>query len=230
MEFDRSRVYSSVNADELKVGDKVIVAMSVQELRDEVEKGFNIVELEAVLPDHYIDRFSVHVIKKGDPELRQTALAYLVERKKNCTNCGEGKWDAEHKKILCDPVHCGNGNVVFRNQEVEVCEYWKPKTKKKAEPHYRPFKDTDELIKVWKEKSKQVHSDYSLTMPYIWVQDKDNDVGKAQHLITDFNVTMLNEDNDGYDVGITVNCVDMTLEDLFEHFEFLDGSPCGVEE
>ena len=113
MEFDRDRVYGAVNADELRAGDKVIVGDSLRFLRQEVEGDGYIETLKEVLDESHLQRFKAK------------------ERKENCTNCGEGRWDAEHKKILCDPVNCGNGNVVFRNQEIEVCEYWKPKTKQK---------------------------------------------------------------------------------------------------
>lgn len=126
MEFDRSRVYTSVNADELKAGDKVIVADSLGFLRQEVERGKYIEPLRKVLDESHLQRFKT-------PSGADWGLAYLVERKENCTNCKEGRWDAEHKKILCDPVNCGNGNVIFRNQEIEVCEYYKPKNKKEID-------------------------------------------------------------------------------------------------
>ncbi len=38
MEFDKSRVYTSVNADELKVGSKVIVGDNLLELKECVLK------------------------------------------------------------------------------------------------------------------------------------------------------------------------------------------------
>jgi actin-related protein len=38
MEFDKSRVYTSVNADELKVGSKVIVGDNLSELKEDVLK------------------------------------------------------------------------------------------------------------------------------------------------------------------------------------------------
>ena len=215
MEFDKSRVYSSVNADELRAGDKVIVADDMLTLKAKVLEGFNwyIVAITSILGEEWYGRFDID--KHNFP------LAYLVERAENCTNCGEGKWDAEHKKIYCDPVNCGNGNVVFRNQETEVCEYWKPKTKQKTENRCvtcAKSKNGGRGTCVLEE-SKQVHSDYSLTMPYIWVRTKN--AYKAELLIT------------GYEPGrniITVDNDDCDMEDLFKYFEFLDGSPCGVEE
>ena len=127
MEFDKSRCYSAINADELKPGDKVIVAQQLGNLKHQVgQKDFYVWTIKEIKGDTYSDRF---VTGNG-----AFPLAYLVERKENCTNCSEGKWDAKHQNILCDPVQCPNGNVVFRNQEVEVCEYWKPKTEKVEKP------------------------------------------------------------------------------------------------
>ena len=168
--------------------------------------------------------FSVQIIAlvqelkaKHETVTTEWLLAYLVERAENCTNCGEGKWDAEHKKILCDPVQCCSGNVVFKNHEIEVCEYWKPKTEQKAEKHYRPFKDTDELIKVWGEKGGKWQK-RELTMPHIWVQRKEAKT-KGQ-LITEI----------GDDLYVFMGKEGYNMTDLFIHFTFLDGSPCGVEE
>lgn len=254
MEFKKERVYSAVNADELRAGDKVIVADDLDTLKRCVKDNSPIDTLRMVGNEDYLFRFGVK------DNCVSFALAYLVERNENCTNCGNrgnsycscfirGKSDDELSRTFC-------GNYIrLGEQKAEKAPAWFVKglmdgsierTSDEAETpelislgngqyverkHYRPFRDTDELIKVWNKKLGYTDPTGSkLTEPYIWVQDKDNDVGKAQHLITDFNVTSLNEDNDEYDVGITVNCADMTLEDLFEHFEFLDGSPCGVEE
>lgn len=39
MEFDKSRIYTSVNADELRAGDKVIVANTLYDLRKNFSMG-----------------------------------------------------------------------------------------------------------------------------------------------------------------------------------------------
>ena len=79
MEFDKSRVYTVLNADELRAGDKVIMADSLDFLRQEVEGG-SISVLKGVLDDSHMRRF------RATAEV-EWALAYLVERKENCTNC-----------------------------------------------------------------------------------------------------------------------------------------------
>lgn len=78
MKFDKSRVYTSLNADELKAGDKVIVADCLDSLKFEVEKGAVIQELESIQNEMNDFRFVI--------ERYQYNLAYLVERAK------EKKW------------------------------------------------------------------------------------------------------------------------------------------
>ena len=79
MEFDKSRIYSAINADELKAGDKVIVADSIADLKEFVKDEGDVVELEDVYGENFKLRFKAnHTV---------FLLAYLVERKENCTNC-----------------------------------------------------------------------------------------------------------------------------------------------
>ena len=230
MEFCKDRVFTALNADELRAGDKVITAHCMADLKTWVEADAEPNVIELIQDETNTDRFTCKCFNSD--KTYSTSLAYLVERAENCTNCAEGRWDAEHQKILCDPVNCGNGNVVFRNHEIEVCEYWKPKTKrpelvslgngqyaekpKTTEKHYRPFKDTDELVKVWCDKGGKWQK-RELTMPHIWVCSKDK--YKSKDLITGFNAYAVS-------IGIEEN----SMQDLFKDYEFLDGSPCGVEE
>lgn len=61
MEFDKSRVYTALNADELEVGSMVIVADSVQGLKDRVNKSASdedyISRIGSILPETAIHRF-----------------------------------------------------------------------------------------------------------------------------------------------------------------------------
>ena len=71
MEFDKSRVYTALNADELKVGSKVIVAETLAHLKILLkERDAQI--LEKIRDESYACRF---VINNGVPFL----FAYLVE-------------------------------------------------------------------------------------------------------------------------------------------------------
>ena len=71
MEFNVSRVYSAVNADELKVGSKVIVADNLEELRAKVELDAKSEVLLGIEPDNRLYRFRT--------QYARDALAYLVE-------------------------------------------------------------------------------------------------------------------------------------------------------
>ena len=260
MEFQRERVYTALNADELKQGDKVIVARSLSLLKTAIENTEkHIKTLEKINNEEFAFRFVVNNTT--------FPLAYLVERKENCTNCGKtecsahsehddfkvavcSNWipkaepktepKAEKKCETCRFVNCGFKDFNHDNN----CDRWEAEKKcgdctadeicvegkkiykdascpyHRAEPHYRPFKDTDELIKVWGEKIGS--TDYwgkgaDLTMPLIWVRRKEANT-KGQ-LITNFG-----------DSCVVVSGVLEGMQTLFTDFTFLDGSVCGVEE
>ncbi len=74
MEFDKSRVYTAVNADELPIGSKCIFADSVYELYEKLkDKDVEsyIWNLTGILTDSYVDRFEA-----GETNY---CLAYLIE-------------------------------------------------------------------------------------------------------------------------------------------------------
>ena len=59
MEFDKSRVYTAVNADELRAGDKVIVANSLYYLKKQVEEDDVTDEIMYIATDTNDKRFRV---------------------------------------------------------------------------------------------------------------------------------------------------------------------------
>ena len=75
MEFYKSKVYTSVNADELKIGSMCIFANTIADLRnmvqDEDERHY-MSELTQVFPDSVVERF-----EQDDTEVY--AFAYLIE-------------------------------------------------------------------------------------------------------------------------------------------------------
>ncbi len=87
-----------------------------------------------------------------------------------------------------------------------------------AEEKYRPYKDTDELIEDWKERASAYGSAHfsknPMFCPSIWVKGSGSSICK--HLITDF-----------IDRNVTTYNYVWTLEELFEGFTYLDGTPCG---
>ena len=196
MEFDRNRVHTALNADELKAGDKVIVANTLKDLKSAVDTALYVYELTDILTESSEDRFFVND--------RCYLLAYLVEIRENCTNCG------------C--VHCWyREKHGIDEQRLHTCSR---RIEPKTEKHYRPFRDTDELIKVWCEYKCPAHNhrERGLTMPFIWVRRKDANT-KGQ-LITEF----------GDELHVSMGKEGYNMTDLWVYFTFLDGSPCGVEE
>ena len=191
MEFDKSRVYTALNADELKQGDKVITARCMADLKTWVEADAEPNIIELIQDETNTDRFTCKCY--GSNKTYDSPLAYLVERAENCTNCEEaGKEGGCRRHGEIDKILC--------------CDCYTPKTEQKAVPHYRPFKDTDELVKVWCDKGGKWQK-RELTMPHIWVRNKSD---SKVWLITEFDNRL--------------------LDYLFTNCEFLDGSPCGVEE
>ncbi len=94
MEFDKSRVYTAVNADELKIGSKVIVSDCMFNLRQYVNENKLAQVLEDIQPDYAIKRFVVSDVSCG------WNLAYLVsepeEKKLKWTDLKVG--DIVHEK------------------------------------------------------------------------------------------------------------------------------------
>ena len=82
---------------------------------------------------------------------------------------------------------------------------------------WRPFKDIKELKKEWDDKQglRFVHPE--LVEPVIWVREKQNSMSR---MIRDFD----------YNRGMVHIGHWCSLEYLFSTVEFLDGTPCGVEE
>lgn len=204
MEFDKAKVFTALNADELRKGDRVIVADNLATLKrcvKENDRGDTLYKVEDESGQY---RFGI--ISDGC-EIAFN-LAYLVERKEQkaaeiCVNC-------EH--------YSKHGGYCIKHDRStrydNVCPAYCLNTKQKAEKRYRPFEDTNELIKVWCERGGKWQK-RELTMPLIWVQKKDKH--KSIDLITGFS-----------QIAVSIGIEGNGMEDLFNEYEFLDGSPCGV--
>lgn len=77
MNFDKSRVYTAVNADELKVGSKVLVADNLETLKKKVDTDEGVQILKKVWGEDYEERFEV----EGLSFCYRYPLAYLVTEK-----------------------------------------------------------------------------------------------------------------------------------------------------
>ncbi len=89
----------------------------------------------------------------------------------------------------------------------------------KEQKRYRPFKDCDEMIEHYHKKYKSaVGCDIyfpPLYKPNIWVREKDTERDSLIVEYVPYGVTL----------GGEINRIG--LQELFDNFTFLDGSPCG---
>ena len=74
MKFDKTRVYTALNADELKVGSKVYVSDNIYYLKECVENNLESCVLAEVLLEKESNRFCI-----DDMINEQWQLAYLIE-------------------------------------------------------------------------------------------------------------------------------------------------------
>jgi hypothetical protein len=220
MEFDKSRCYSAINADELRAGDKVITARCMADLKTWVEADAEPNVIELIQDETNTNRFTCKCF--GSNKTYDTSLAYLVERAEPKT---------EHDCQSCKYKNCGFKYLNTKNE----CDKYEQKAEKHADynhceearkayacamtnacpnKHYRPFNDSNELIKVWMDGGKYDYKE----MPHIWVRYKMNQCGQMGILITKFEKNY---------VQIDGNMIAMHA--LMADYEFLDGSPCGVE-
>ena len=136
------------------------------------------------------------------------------------------------EKIKVMQAHIDGEYIEFRIKGEEVWEdcgipawNWqefeyriKPEEKK---PTYRPYKDTDEMIADFKERFKVNVPSYA--MPLIWLKYEG-----LYSKVNEYHLVTYYADNSECALGETM----YKIGELFNHFTYLDGSPCGklVEE
>lgn len=107
MEFDINRVYTAVNADEVKVGSKVICANTIKDLKRKVAEN-EITEIKGIKDDCYENRFSAWFDDDLlDDDLLGYALAYLVS-------------EPEEKKLKWTDLKIGD---VIRNKKLPFIKH-----------------------------------------------------------------------------------------------------------
>lgn len=79
----------------------------------------------------------------------------------------------------------------------------------KEEPKYRPYKDTEEMINDFCERSGAKRS--KMGKPFIWVKDGEN-----KYLILVFEKDK-----------VWTSFISFTMQELFETYTYCDGSPIG---
>lgn len=73
MEFDKSKVYTALNADELQIGSKCVFADCLADLKKYVKHNCNIYTLFKIRGEDWFDRFAVASFPDA------YSLAYLVD-------------------------------------------------------------------------------------------------------------------------------------------------------
>ena len=133
MEFDKSKVYTALNADELKIGSKVIVGDTVDALRNRVQNGTTPLTLSEIRRDSYERRFRVE--EYTEPE-SVFSFAYLVSEPEEkdwivylcrmhpdnyyLTACRSDTWEKVQKDY-------GAKTKLFEGTEEEVDEWYIPR-------------------------------------------------------------------------------------------------------
>ena len=114
MNFDKRKVYSSVNADELKAGDRVIVGDSIAILKEKLQGGIrNVVILKDVKPENFISRFEAD---------KYYSLAYLIteaslEEQMNDSGSPLCDFIINHSDFVIDLLDSVEDNNLLRSHE-----------------------------------------------------------------------------------------------------------------
>lgn len=102
MEFDKSKVYTALNADEVPIGSNGFVANSINELKDKVSRSdsFIVASITDVLDDTFAGRFMI------DSSTRSFPFFYLLKKpaeKKYCPYLDTNEMIFDFKKRFSQP-------------------------------------------------------------------------------------------------------------------------------
>lgn len=221
MEFDKSRIYTAFNADDLAIGSICIFGFTVADLEkwetvgdfldgdlenwEKANEILNISKVSEILPKDIACRF-------GAKDGMEYALAYQICPPENAVAF------IEEKKGLDIEIFDEKEKVWRKTSSPSEADFFKFKFRVAADNfEYIAYKDTNELIDDWKSKigwKARTSEIANLTLPIIWIRDK---VNKVRYSVLAFN-----------DTSVACFLKVYSMEDLLKDFEFLDGSPCGV--
>lgn len=143
MKFDKNRVYTALNADELKLGDKVFLADTIAYLKTLVRVEGHMMEIDYIAGEDSKNRF----YSKENDEIYSYNLAYLVERK------GENKDEIINKlenEIEELKAHCrAVDDVNAKMKNCTNCKY-----ASREEGHYDKCDECDSEYSEWELKEK----------------------------------------------------------------------------
>ncbi len=220
MNFDKRKVYTAVNADELHEGDLVFATDILSWLRTEVEgaeKEYDPMPIAAIKSEEAECRFSFSV---GEADTVDYALVYLVCPARNAE--AYRAWQ-QGKAVEMQLSSDDCWTSVVPDFPKTMNDFWfrnnvRVKQKKPPAPSYRPYESVSELVSDFKKRFDTHTPKYA--MPLIWVKKRGN--SKKTKLITAFN----ERENLVYLDGGEV----YDMDGLYKDYIFLDGTPCGVKE
>lgn len=239
MKFDKSKVYTALNADEVKVGSKGLFADDIGNLRDMVINREPLLYVKEVRNDYYQYRF------KSD-EINEFALFYLVEgpeeegpEEEEPKEVTAAEWDNRPRimKVWDDNYSkATKGKVIYIASTDETtlpvitfvslsgttaghvvcykhCAEIAATKEVKAEKSYRPYNKAKEFIADYKERFCSHCSNDSI--PAIWVK---NVMGALKQVIS---IT---------DKSVRVNGEPVSYFSFLDAYTYPDDTPCGMEE
>ena len=154
--------------------------------------------------------------RKKTKQLLPVIQAY-AEGKTIQTKRLDGTWVDFEPQISKDiGINFENGEHRIKPEEVWI------ETTACEEKQTRPFKDCNELIEHYQKKYKSAAGcDIyfpSLYKPAVWVREKDTERDSLIVEYAPYGVTL----------GGEINRIG--LQELFDNYTFLDGTPCGITE
>jgi hypothetical protein len=217
MFFDKSKVYTALNADELSKGDIVYVADTLKRLKGFIDSDSdnNFYVIEDISSESNESRIEVIGM---DGKILYFNLAYLI-----CPSYNAEAYKAWHegKKIEMEYAEPDeNETSVWKLFENEEPNWYEANYRPAQEEKYRPFATLDELIAEFKKRFQIKTPSYAF--PLIWVKPSSKD-NNERYLITGY----IDNEEDGQLLLIGDRYYGLCV--LFAGFQFLDGSPCGVE-
>lgn len=173
MEFDKSKIYTAVNADELKAGDVVIVSDNLANLRYRVESADVTRELTYVRAENYRNRFEVadstynlvYLIAKHDDPYKELKKAQAEGKEIWFKDpYGNGEW--------CKGTRCAFTYPIDRYSLTEPTE------------QYKVFLYSGHFVFTYAEVPDGAHVYYTANTPHlvnVWCTEhqKFADVAKA---------------------------------------------------
>ena len=169
-----------------------------------------------------VERTQNHEIINAFPGFIKTKLKYAFIAGAHYRDAllAEGrKFDRQKETKTCD--NCKHSDLPRGYEPCVYCrnkDDWEPKKSPcpcdDGMDSNRPFKDCDELIQWWQDHYPVAHNRIC-SKPLIWVRLKCDG---RERLIVAYGDNFV-------EIGNKTKAV--TLQHLFEQYEFLDGSPCG---